>query len=118
MQRILVVAALTLAGLAAARADEPVSPLSCIGHGAQLARTLSATYTFQLLDDRGRSSATALYNATPPESEEEFAHAWVADVPDNGGIILFGRASLGCTAMKIALEHWERVKNVVLGNPI
>jgi hypothetical protein len=70
------------------------------------------------LDDRARESATAYFNAMPPESSEEFVYAWTADLQNGGGLLVFGTADEGCRFMPVAPPMWPRVKAVILGTAI
>lgn len=105
-----------LAAHAAAMQSAPSPPPACTG----LDRVMGVIeavggHNFQFLDGTAARSAAAIYNETPPVSQQDWSLVALVDGPDGTGSVLVGNGAEVCGRVNFGPELWPRLVERLLG---
>ena len=111
--RFLVAAALTLASIL------PVSAQSCKSVDADLADFEGAGGSdHEFLTGEERARAVAIYNATPPQSDESFDIVFIGRLPNGVGVVAYGKGGEICIRAAMPAGVFARFIETIRGRAI
>jgi len=111
--RFIVGAALLLASIL------PVSAQDCRSVDADLADFESVGGSdHEFLTGEERAKAVAIYNATPPQSDEDFDIVFIGRLPNGLGVVAFGRGGEICVRAAMPPAAFAKFMESIRGRGI